>query len=286
MIGQANTIIADYQAQGYRLTLRQLYYQFVARDLIPNTMRSYKRLGSIINDGRLAGLIDWTAIEDRTRHVEAPSHWDSPSNIIDSCAYSYRIDKWADQEYRPEVWIEKEALAGVIERVCTKLDIAYLSCRGYTSQSEMWSSGGRLGRMATKGQTPVILHFGDHDPSGLDMTRDIVDRMRMFMGGVRLERLALNMDQVQTYDPPPNPAKVTDSRYEAYVAEFGDESWELDALEPAVLAELVENAVLGLRDDDKWAAKVEREADERRQLDAVAGNWQAVADMVDGLDDD
>src|SRR5262249_10346260 len=158
-------------AQGYNLTLRQLFYQFVSRDLIPNNVRSYKRLGSIINDARLAGLIDWSAIEDRTRNLHELPCWRTPAGIIRSCAQQYRTDLWAKQENRVEVWIEKEALAGVFERVCDELRVPFFSCRGYTSQSEMWVAGHRLKRIIDAGQRPVILHFGDHDPSGMDMTR-------------------------------------------------------------------------------------------------------------------
>ena len=136
-IDKANVIIAEYAAQGYELTLRQLYYQFVSRDFIANNQREYKNLGDIINDARLAGLIDWEAIVDRTRNLQSLAHWNSPASIIDACASQYRIDKWADQPYRVECWIEKDALIGVIENVCKELDIAYFSCRGYTSQSEM-----------------------------------------------------------------------------------------------------------------------------------------------------
>ena len=115
-IDQANAIITAYTAQGFKLTLRQLYYQFVARDLIKNTMKEYKNLGKIINDARLAGLVDWHAIEDRTRNLKGLNTWSHPGDIIDSAAYGYREDLWADQDYHVEVWIEKEALAGVFER--------------------------------------------------------------------------------------------------------------------------------------------------------------------------
>jgi hypothetical protein len=269
VVEQANAIIADYQAQGFTLTLRQLYYQFVSRDLIANNMKSYKRLGSIINDARLAGLIDWEAIEDRTRHVQTLSHWESPADIVSACAAQYRIDKWKDQEFRPEVWIEKEALAGVVEGVCQELDVSFLCCRGYTSQSEMWASAMRMRAFDRAGQTSIVLHFGDHDPSGIDMTRDITNRLAMFMGGVEIRRLALNMDQVEEYRPPPNPAKMTDSRFAGYVEAFGNESWELDALEPRLLADLIRQEVIGLRDDDKWAAAEELEGQHRARLQQV-----------------
>jgi len=269
LIQIANEIIDEYQQQGFSLTLRQLYYQFVARDHIENTIQSYKRLGGIINDARLAGLIDWEAIEDRTRAVEQNSHWNSPGEIVEACASQFRVDLWANQKYRPEVWIEKEALAGVIEPICRKLDIPWLSCRGYTSQSVMWECAMRLRQIADSGQTPMIFHFGDHDPSGIDMTRDIVDRLNMFSSEARLERLALNWDQIEEYKPPPNPAKVTDSRFRGYMLSFGEDSWELDALEPKELIALIEYHITKLQDPALWADSIalqNRHRDKLREL--------------------
>lgn len=280
LIETCNRIIADYTAQGFRLTLRQLYYQLVSRDVIPNKQTEYKRLGSIVNDGRLAGLIDWAAIEDRTRNLEKLSAWKNPAEIVQTCAQQFHVDMWVDQSYRPEVWIEKDALVGVIEGVCNELDVPFFSCRGYTSQSEMWVGAMRLNRYAGLQQTPVIFHLGDHDPSGKDMTRDIQDRLRLFMGGVKLERLALNMDQVEQYNPPPNPAKTTDSRYAGYIAEFGRESWELDALEPTVLAALIRTAVERLIDRRKWNARLRYKKESRKQLAAVAAKWISICEEL------
>lgn len=282
IISQANRIIAEYQAQGFQLTLRQLYYQFVARDLIPNRQKEYKRLGSIINDGRLAGLIDWNAIEDRTRNLEKLSTWGSPAGIVSAAASSYRTDKWARQPFRVEVWIEKEALAGVFERVCNELEIPYLSCRGYTSQSEMWVAARRLRSWWNKGQQVVVLHFGDHDPSGIDMTRDIVDRLGLFEARLDVRRLALNMDQVAQYNPPPNPAKTTDSRFAGYIRVYSSESWELDALEPSVLAGLVRANVLALRDEALWREAVDEQEEGRGALSAAAERWGDVTVFLNG----
>ena len=282
MIDKANEIIAEYEAQGFQLTLRQLYYQFVARDLIPNNQKSYKNLGSVINDARLAGLIDWSHITDRTRSLKQNSHWRTPGDIINSAAASYRIDLWARQSYRPEVWIEKDALIGVIEDVCEQLDVPYFSCRGYTSQSEMWVGGQRIKSwVKSSAQTPVIFHFGDHDPSGKDMTRDIVDRLELFTGGVKLERLALNMDQVERYSPPPNPAKITDSRSTAYIAEFGNESWELDALEPRVIADLITKSVDALKNKKVWKEDEKRMEEEKKLLEKAAEQWDMIAQRLE-----
>lgn len=280
-IAKANEIIADYNRQGFQLTLRQLYYQFVARDLIPNNEKSYDNLGAAINDARLCGLIDWYAITDLTRNLVSNSHWDDPSDIIRGAAGGFRIDKWEGQEFRPEVWIEKDALSGIISRVCSDLDVSYFSCRGYTSQSEMWRGAMRLQGIIDAGQTPLIFHFGDHDPSGMDMTRDIRERLELFMGGLKIERLALNYDQVEQYGPPPNPAKLSDSRAPAYVAEFGNESWELDALEPAVLVELVRSHILSVRDEDLWQEKVDEENQHRAQLGKTSERWDDVVEFLE-----
>lgn len=272
IIEAANEIIIEYANQGYSLTLRQLYYQFVSRDLIPNTQKEYKRLGSIINDARLAGLIDWLAITDRTRNLVRNSHWEDPAHIIDSCINSYQIDRWANQEFRPEVWIEKDALIGVIENVCQEHDIPYFSCRGYVSQSEMWQAAQRHVHHVDNGQKPIIFHLGDHDPSGIDMTRDIFDRIDLMAGWegeTPIQRLALNMDQVKTYNPPPNPTKLTDTRSSGYVKKHGQSSWELDALEPSVMVGMVEAAIMEFKDHDLWDEALEKEEQGRSQLEEV-----------------
>jgi len=269
IIEQANAIIADYSTQGYELTLRQLYYQFVSKDLIANNQKEYKRLGSIINDARLAGRIDWDAIVDRTRNLMSLNHWSSPAEIIECSARGYRIDKWEGQPHRIEVWIEKDALAGVAERACNALQVPYFSCRGYTSQSEMHSAAMRLKDYADNDQEPIIIHLGDHDPSGIDMTRDITDRLDLFMGGMTVNRIALNMDQVMKHKPPPNPAKITDSRAEGYIKIHGQKSWELDALSPKILDTLIRKTILSYRDEDLWEAKVDQENDDKAKLNKI-----------------
>lgn len=282
IIDRANTICADYSAQGFDLTLRQLYYQFVARGLMANKQTEYKRLGSIINDARLAGLIDWNYIVDRTRNLRTLSHWDDPAEIIHGSASQYRTERWANQPYRVEVWIEKDALVGVIAGVCQRQDVDYFSCRGYTSQSELWGAARRLSRYERADQETVIVHLGDHDPSGVDMTRDIQDRLELFKANTRVIRIALNMNQVRRYNPPPNPAKLTDSRAGGYIAEHGTSSWELDALDPATLARLIESEIAQWRDDDLWARDTAAMEEQRSLLTAVSTRWDEVAEFVGG----
>jgi hypothetical protein len=314
VIAQANRIIAEYQAQGYDLTLRQLYYQFVSRDLIPNRQTEYKRLGSIVNDARMAGLIDWDAIVDRTRNLRNLSHWDDPAGVIEAAARSYKNDLWRNQPTRVEVWIEKDALVGVIEGVCQELDLPHFSCRGYASASELWVAGQRIEGYLRAGQRCLLLHLGDHDPSGIDMTRDIEDRLTTFLDwdwvrafgkehpdlvnqpgnvfstavyaakeraqdwGAKFEvrRIALTREQIDQYDPPPNPAKLTDSRSGAYLELHGDESWELDALEPTVLGQLIRDAVDEIIDADQWDEDQAAELADTKRLTTAAERWVEV----------
>lgn len=273
LIDYANSVVEEYQQKGYELTLRQVYYQLVARGVIPNNERSYKNLGGLISDGRMAGLIDWYAIIDRTRNLRGNGHWDSPAEIISTSAAQFQFDKWADQEWRVEVWVEKDALVGVVGQVCSSLDVSYFSCRGYVSQSEMWSAAQRLRSYSDRDKGILIVHLGDHDPSGIDMSRDIEERLNTFGCFPTFKRIALNMDQIQQYNPPPNPAKLTDSRCQGYIAQHGYESWELDALRPEVIEDLIKDAVAAYRDDSLYTAAEKRQARARTVLRKVSKNW-------------
>lgn len=298
LIDQATQIINEYMADGYDLTLRQLYYRFVALDLFPDDRRwtwtgsrwvkdpngtknanpNYKWLGGVLNDGRLAGEIDWDAIVDRTRKIQINGHWKDLSDIIQSAANSYAIDTRATQDIYVEVWVEKEALAGVLARACEPLDVPYFSCKGYVSQSAMWRAACRIINKLREPspalhEKAVILHLGDHDPSGIDMTRDIQDRLDIFKTCVEVKRIALNMEQIQQFNPPPNPAKVTDSRYQGYMAEYGEESWELDALDPRTINNLITDEIKVLTDSGRQQVLVRKQERERKKLQTIADNF-------------
>lgn len=267
LIAKANAILSEYAEKGYDLTLRQLYYQFVSRNIIPNTPADYKKLGDLISDARLAGLIDWDMITDRGRWVEKNTHWQKPSQIVEAAAGQWLIDKWSTQPHYVEVWVEKDSLRSIVARACQPLDVAHFSCRGYNSQSEAWAAAQRLLVEREKGKEVHILHLGDHDPSGIDMTRDIEDRLTLFTREpVHVRRIALNMSQIEEFDPPPNPAKMTDSRFASYQQQFGEESWELDSLDPTVIADLITEAVLQYRNPVLWDKAVEEENRGRKTL--------------------
>lgn len=281
IIATAEQICQDYAARGLGLTLRQLYYQFVARGYLPNRDTEYKRLGSIIADARLAGLIDWDHIEDRTRFLRGVTTWSSPNQILRAVASQFQTNRWRDQTEHVEVWIEKDALVGVIQNPCSRWHVDYFACRGYASASEVRSAGVRFAHHERMGRHTTVIHLGDHDPSGIDMTRDLEDRLRLFGSRVDVRRIALNMNQVEQYAPPPNPAKLTDSRATGYIAEYGRESWELDALDPTVIQDLVEREILARLDMDEWNRVKAEDMAVREVLGRLADNWDDVREHVE-----
>jgi len=281
LIEIANQICADYRAQGYDLTLRQLFYQFVARDHIANNQRNYKMLGTVIDKARRAGLLDWNYIVDRTRYLAGNPTYEDPAAIIESVVDKFYIDLWETQDTRVEVWVEKEALAGVVQRAALSRGCNYFSCRGYVSQSEMHAAAMRHRRYERNGQDVVVVHLGDHDPSGIDMTRDIRDRLQLFGANTVVNRIALNYDQIEQYGPPPNPAKLTDSRAEGYIERFGDDSWELDALDPPTLNALITTDIDTYIEQDTFQLRQDEQEEGRDKLRLVSSLWDEVSDFVE-----
>jgi hypothetical protein len=251
VIRQARTIIEEYQAQRFTLTLRQLFYQFVSRDLIANDHAEYKRLGRIIVAARRGGYIGWNSIEDRTRNLLSLPTWDDPAEAVRDAADAYRETCGRCSRTGLKSG-SRRTLLGVIEGVCNKFRVPHFSCRGNVSDSEMYVAAKRLSAHVDHGQVPLVLHLGDHDPSGLDMTRDIGDRLDKFSererrragkrgvdGRIEVRRLALNFNQTAAL--PPNTAKEEGARYAACARQYGSVSWELDALDPVFIVDSAPN---------------------------------------------
>lgn len=262
-----NRIIEDYLAQGLRLTLRQLYYQLVTMNEIPNQERAYKNLGKLVSDARLQGLVDWDAIEDRVRIPRTPQEFENLGELVDVAKRAYRLPRWRGQPEYIELWVEKDALSGVLAPLATEYHVTLMVNRGYSSQSAMYGSAKRFD--AQDAQLCTVLYLGDHDPSGEDMVRDVADRLQILAraSAIEVEKIALTWEQVQHYDPPPNPTKLTDSRAEGYIAQYGDECWEVDALRPDVLAAIVRDAIEGHLDKPLMDKVKARERADKAQLE-------------------
>lgn len=270
LIGRCNSIISEYLAQGFVLTLRQLYYQLVSRDVIPNVERSYKNLSSLVSNARLAGLMDWDAIEDRGRQPKLPNEFDNLEDLVKVALASYRLPRWKTQDNYVELWVEKDALAGVLAPIAHQWHITLSVNKGYSSVSAMRQAALRFLLSFRAGKSCHLIYLGDHDPSGEDMVRDIRDRMAMFGAHLEVDKVALTMRQVTRYSPPPNPAKVTDPRADAYIKKFGDKSWEVDALPPEVLRRVIEGRLEELVDPRAMERiKAEEQLDKQQLRDAV-----------------
>lgn len=268
LIKTIDDILATYSRKGMPVTVRQLYYRLVTKNVIVNSVKSYKKLVKLVTDARMAGLLDWDAIEDRHRAWQRRQGFESGKHFIDAVANSYHMDMWHGQAYRPFVLIEKDALSNVFASICWNYDVPLLVCKGYLSASTSRDFAITDMRYAiADGQQPIVLHFGDHDPSGIDMSRDLAERLARFLeiDTPELRRRALNLDQVKRWNPPPNPAKQTDSRYAAYVKRFGRKCWELDALEPEELQRLVRTSIERMIDRPVWERrKAQIEATSKR----------------------
>ncbi len=276
-----NNIIEEYQKQDYVLTLRQLYYQLVSRDIIPNKQAEYSKLSTLLKEGRMSGIIDWDAIEDRLRKPSTPPSFESPESILDAAIKQYELPRQTGQKIYLEVWVEKDALSGVLKRVTEKYHIPIMVNRGYSSVSAMYDAFIRFVHNGAYEDRPVtILYLGDFDPSGLDMIRDIKDRITEFQEGYNdgwgveemgfdIHAIALTEQQIEKYTPPPNPTKITDPRAKDFIKKYGNTSWEVDALKPEVLNELLEDWILEYINNDLYLEIVAKEDADKFKLNEL-----------------
>lgn len=270
-------ILAEFDKQGIKVTLRQLYYQLVSRDLIANKLAEYSRLSELLTDARYCGLIDWEAIEDRIRIPHIHAEFKDVPDLIESAKYSYRLDRWKGQENYVELWTEKDALSSILSPIANKWHIHFCVNRGYSSATAMYDASKRLLDAREQGKKIIILYLGDHDASGLDMVRDIHERLvelcefQPYGDGevdeLEVKHIALTGEQIKMYKPPPNPAKITDPRAKRYIEQYGGQSWEVDALRPDVMIKLVEQSVEELVDVDIMQEIIEKEKKDMKQLE-------------------
>jgi len=275
-------ILEEHEAIDIRLTNRQFYYQLVGKDLIPNALEIYKRICVFLTDSRYAGRIDWDSIEDKERESKKPSDWENVNSIIESAIYSYRLPRWEDQKYYLEMYCEKKAGINTLKPIADKWHIHFGFNKGYSSSSAMYELSKRIGDQIEEGKKVRILYFGDHDASGLDMVRDIHKRLSEFLTAghcvydilgddeddpnFQVIPVALTMEQINKWNPPPNPAKMTDPRAKWYIERFGKVSWELDSLRPLELRKIADKSVLEFVDVDKYNVWIEREDKEKQAL--------------------
>jgi len=270
-VAAVNAIIAQYTIP---LTLRQIYYRLVVAGLIPNRRSAYNGLSAQLVRAREMGEVDERRINDRSRSIEDRAY-DSPEDFLETAIWStenrFFRRYWKTQDVYVEAWVEKDALSQVIAGAVEELNTIVAPSRGYSSYSYVRDAVRRFQKNRGDAERVVVLHFADHDPSGLDMTRDLQDRFnaysRGFLFSVEVKRIALSINQVRQYDLVPNPTKVTDSRAGGYMARYGDKCWELDAIEPDELVRLVhEAAEVEVTNWDAWNKLKDQDEKERQEI--------------------
>lgn len=333
------SIVTDYLKQGYRLTLRQLYYQLVTKNIIRNHDTIYKKLSSILDDCMYSGEIDWEAIEDRGRVPYLPYSVEGIEDALQDTIDAYRLNRQMGQSTHVELWTEKDAISGILKRVTSQFHIRLVVNKGYTSSSAIYGAYTRFKKKIEEGKKVHILYFGDHDPSGLDMVRDIRERL-LFMfshgesellhsaafeywskncekkdwniymlidrypqyeqmqklvhadynGGedakleamwdaavisfyieenslFSVQHIGLTKEQIRKYSPPPNPAKITDPRAANYIKEHGKISYEVDALTPETLVQIVKDSIMENINEDMFVAVIEKEHRDKEAIE-------------------
>jgi len=280
VVTYVNDVLSQYTI---KLTLRQIFYRLVAGYGYPNTKSAYIQLSSQLVKAREKGDVDATKFEDRSREfLGGDFRFNSLEEFV-----TYRFETfldspncyarklWSSQPEYVIVFVEKDALSRVISMVADeKYNVTTCPSKGYASYTYINEALGTL----PEDKEITVLHFADHDPSGFDMTRDLDERFSEYSDlDITVERIALNYDQVQHYELPPNPTKPADPRFEGYIAEYGNECWELDAIEPVELQRMVSEAIESHIDFNIWNQTWEQMEQER---DGLTTMFSSITDLL------
>jgi len=266
LIEEVRKVIEGYN---FPLTLRQIYYQLVAKQIIHNLQKYYAKLSRLCVIGRDMGYLSEDSFADRLRELQKPSSWTDLSDFGDTVKSAYQKDKWINQDNYIEVWTEKDALRGVISPITDKWDVGLLVVRGQVSRTAIYEAYQRYREKQDEGKKCYLFYFGDFDPSGLSIFNSLRERISSFGDGllsINFERIALTPEQINEYNLPQDPAKKSDPNYNRFMAEYGDNVVELDSLPPNVLRNLVDDSIKENLNIKKLEQVLKTEKEEREKL--------------------
>lgn len=264
--------IIEVAGEYVRMSVRQLFYQLVARRVIEKTEQAYKRVCDATVQLRLSGDLPYGKIADGHRTRRGVFQHSGLRAALDNAHDLYRRNYWLDQPLHVEVWCEKDALSGVIQPVCEAYGVTYVATRGFPSLTLLYESAVAL---AGIGKPACIFYFGDHDASGRAISNTLGDDLRRHGADVTVQRVALNPDLIADYALPTRPGKWTDSRHAKFAAAYGDACVELDALPPDALTGLVHEHILTTINRDAWEHAQQIEALERETFASIAAiGWE------------
>ena len=254
------------------VTVRQIYYGLVSQQIINNNKSEYNRVVRIIKRARLAGLLEFDKIIDDTREAQKTPSWDSIEDIINVAIDQYRSNWWVNQDYYVEVWLEKRALSRIFYPITDLYDVYLCVGGGYQSWSEIWEAKKRFEEVGDK--PIIILYFGDLDPSGKDMPRDIKERFQTLGIDIRVEEVALTRDDIEQYNLPRNPTKPGDTRKKWYIEKY-DITYgvELDALPPDVLRNKIGTAILRYCDVDLLIENMRKDEEDKERWRKILSDF-------------
>lgn len=276
LVGEIKTIMEEFGSM--RMTIRQIYYQLVSRHIIPNNLNAYKNYDRIITRAREEDLIDSYKISDTSKPVLIWKSWDSLADYLDSVKYGYNKTKWTEQEQYVEIWLEKDALRGVFENTVSRYDVPLVIGRGYQSHTNLVRAKDRIRERMDEGKSVHIVYFGDFDPTGLDIPRQIKDKLESMGLEFDFHRVAITPEQIAQYQIPPIPTKKSDSRAGKFIKEHGDQAVELDALNPKVLQELLENSIKAYLDEDLFEETLAKENKDEEKLREIIKELESKGD--------
>jgi len=247
LIEQVQEILEEYLSP---LSLRQIYYQLVARQIIDNNEKEYRKLSRLCVKGRDMGMLEEEYFADRLRTIEKPSTWLDLSDFLVTVKDSYRKSLWENQENYCEVWTEKDALREIIGSITREYDVPLLVVRGQVSRTAIYNAAERF--KSESGKKCHLFYCGDFDPSGLSIYHSLKERLRGMGVSAVFERIALAPEHIEQYKLPQDPAKTQDPNFRRFSSEYGDSVVELDALPPDVLQELIKCAIISCLDIERF----------------------------------
>jgi hypothetical protein len=272
-----NEILEQYD----EATVRQVYYRLVSPpyQYVENVRSMYSSFDSMLTRAREEGSVNWRKIVDHTRQTISPDevYYDDPVAYLQSRKQSiqywsmwYNVDFWENQPYMVRVFVEKDALSHIVADEALKYHVSVVPGRGYNSLSQLMGEAEQFKKVD---KSIICLYFGDFDPTGLDIDRSAGDRLVKYsQADFKLVRVALTEDDVATL--PSNPTKAADSRAATYVARYGNQCWELDALPPNQLRDRVRQSIENYIDAEQWREDEERQKRDREYIREAINNWQ------------
>jgi hypothetical protein len=248
------------------MTVRQVYYQATVRGIVDKTEAGYGVVQNDLTLMRKDGSLPYRWLADSTRWQRKPTTYRSVNEALEDTARLYRKDLWADANSYVEIWLEKDALAGVVVPITRQFDVPLMVARGYASLSFLHSAAEYISELDVPA---YIYHLGDYDPSGQDAARSIEQTLREMAPAAEIvfERIAVTPEQIAEWELPTRPTKASDTRSKG----FGEISVELDAIEPALLRDLVQSAIEEHLPPEQYAILKVAERSEQRLINGLVG---------------